>query len=413
MRRALKALISLYPKTWRNRYQNEFCALLDDVPPTWRTLFNVFGGALKMQMTAWSPWKIVAAFAVVGAIAAIAFSLAIPSEYVSRAIVKIGDAGRAQLVGNLVRMESRANLTRLINEEDLYKNERAHMPMEDVIEQMKKDIMVTPVKSRTGELGLIAISFASPDAARAQRITQRLTSQFLDVSAGTMLDPASLPIHPTSPKRLVIIAAGLVAGVLAGALFVFFNGLKVWKIAAGLGIAGGIAGAAVAFVLPERFASAAVIWYQAPDLAAAGDRISQMVTVVKSDASLREIVQRFNLYPNEPGRERRLMEHLHIEIVKNDPAVVIRFEDRDRYIAQKVVADVVGRLMEESLRSNIRTGSQVVFTLELLDPPTLPQNAYFPNRPMVAGTGFFLGLVGATLLGVWRHFKRSLAVVAA
>src|ERR1700722_18473973 len=80
MRRALKALISLYPKTWRNRYQNEFCALLDDVPPTWRTLFNVFGGALKMQMTAWSPWKIVAAFAVVGAIAAIAFSLAIPSE---------------------------------------------------------------------------------------------------------------------------------------------------------------------------------------------------------------------------------------------------------------------------------------------------------------------------------------------
>src|SRR5580704_2391809 len=108
MRRALKALISLYPKTWRNRYQNEFCALLDDVPPTWRTLFNVFGGALKMQMTAWSPWKIVAA------IAAIAFSLAIPSEYVSRAIVKIGDAGRAQLVGNLVRMESRANLTRLI-----------------------------------------------------------------------------------------------------------------------------------------------------------------------------------------------------------------------------------------------------------------------------------------------------------
>jgi uncharacterized protein involved in exopolysaccharide biosynthesis len=409
MRRALIVLISLYPKTWRNRYKNEFCALLDDVPPTWRTLFDVFGGALKMQMTAWSPWKIVAAFAVVGAIAAIAFSLAIPNEYVSTAIVKIGDAGEAQLVGTLVRVESRANLTRLINEEDIYKNERAHMPMQDVIEQMKKDIMVTPVKSMTGELGVIGISFASADAGRAQRITQRLTSQVLDVSAGTMLDPASLPVHPRSPKRPVIIVAGLVAGVLAGALFLLLNGLKVWKIAAGLGIAG----AAVAFVLPERFASEALIRYEGPDLAVTGDRVRQIVAIVNSDANLRAIVQRFNLYPNESGRERRLAEHLHIETGRNSPAIVIRFDDRDRFVAQKVVGDVVGRLMEESIQDRARSGVKVDFTLELLDPPTLPLNGYFPNRLMVAGTGFFVGLVGAIMLGVWRHFKRSLPVVAA
>jgi hypothetical protein len=220
-------------------------------------------------------------------------------------------------------------------------------------------------------------------------------------------------IHPTSPKRLVIIAAGLVAGVLAGALFVFFNGLKVWKIAAGLGIAGAIAGAAVAFVLPERFASVALIRYEAPDLAAAGDRVRQIVAAVSSDANIRAIVQRFNLYPNESGRERRLAEHLLIETGRNGPAIMIRFDDRNRYIAQKVVGDVVGRLMEESIDDRARSGVKVDFTLELLDPPTLPFNAYFPNRPMVAGTGFFVGLVGAIMLGVWRHFKRSLPVVAA
>ena len=366
-----------------------------------------------MQMKIWSPWKIVVAFAVAGVVLAIAFSLLIPNPYVSMAIVKIGDAGRGQLAGTLARVVSRANLTRLINEEDLYKNERAHMPIEDVIEQMKKDIMVTPVESMTGELGVIGISFASADAAGAQRITQRLTSQFLDVSAGTMLDPASLPIHPRRPKRPVIIAAGLVAGGLAGALFVFFNGLKVWKIAAGLGIAGAIAGAAVAFVLPERFISGAVITYPGPDLAAAGDHVRQIVATVNSDANLRAIVQRFNLYPNESGRERRLVEHLHIEIVRNGSAIVIRFDDRNRYVAQKVVADVVGRLLEESINDHVRSGSQVNFTLELLDPPTLPQNAYFPKRPMVVGTGLFVGLVGAIMLGVWRHFKKSLPVVAA
>ena len=65
MRQALKLLISLYPKAWRTRYENEFEALLEDVPPTWRTCFDVFAGAMKMQLKAWNSWKIVAAFAMV------------------------------------------------------------------------------------------------------------------------------------------------------------------------------------------------------------------------------------------------------------------------------------------------------------------------------------------------------------
>src|ERR1700721_3855787 len=97
-----------------------------------------------------------------------------------------------------------------------------------------------------------------------------MVSQFVDAKVGEFLDPASLPVHPQNPRRSRIVIMGLLAGVLAGVLFALFNGLKVWKIAAGLGIAGAIAGAAVAFVLPERFASEAVIWYQSPDPAAAG-----------------------------------------------------------------------------------------------------------------------------------------------
>src|SRR3984885_15981370 len=102
MKRALKRLIWLYPKTWRNRYKNEFCALLDDVPPTWRTLFDVFGGALKMQMKIWSPWRIVAAFAIVGVLGSAAFTLTIPARYVSTAVI---NGSEQELITSIQRVE--------------------------------------------------------------------------------------------------------------------------------------------------------------------------------------------------------------------------------------------------------------------------------------------------------------------
>src|SRR5580658_8631455 len=95
---ALQSLILLYPRAWRDRYESEFRALLDDVPVTWRTLFDVFGGALKMQMKIWSPWKIVAGFAIVGLIAAVGFALTIPDRFVSTAIIKAGQTDPEDVV---------------------------------------------------------------------------------------------------------------------------------------------------------------------------------------------------------------------------------------------------------------------------------------------------------------------------
>ncbi len=366
-----------------------------------------------MQMKIWSPWKIVAVFAVVGLLGASVFSLTVPDRYVSTAVIKIGDGQRRKMAATRQLVESRSFLTMLINEEDLYKGERARLPLEDVIEQMKSRDLAIRMLNAPGAQAFAAVSFTSTDARQAQRTAQRLASQFVDAKVGEFLDPASLPVHPQNPRRSRIVFMGLFAGLLAGVLFALFNGLHVWKIAAGLGIAGAITGAAVAFVLPEMFASAAVIRYEGPDLAAGADRVHQIVAAVTNDSNLRAIILRFNLYPNESGREQRLVEHLHIETGKNVPAIVIRFDDRNRYVAQKVVGDVVGRLMAESIEDRARSGVKVDFTLELLDPPTLPLFPIECVRPKVAGTGFFVGLVGAIMLGVWRHFKRSLPVVAA
>src|ERR1035437_3798593 len=248
MKRALNALISLYPKTWRNRYESEFKALLDDVSPTWGTLFNVLGGAMKMQLKSWSAWKTVAAFGLVGATGALAFTLTIPHRYVSTAVIKMGDIGDVQLNAEATKILGRAPLTRLIMEADLYSDLRGRMPLEDIVEQLKtQDIRIQPAGGKQ-----FAVSVVASDAGRAQRATQILAADFLDAKVGTLVDPASLPVTPNGPRLSRNVLMGLGAGVLLGSLYALFAGLKVWKLAAGLGIAGAIAGAAIGVLMPER-----------------------------------------------------------------------------------------------------------------------------------------------------------------
>jgi uncharacterized protein involved in exopolysaccharide biosynthesis len=229
---------------------------------------------------------------------------------------------------------------------------------------------------------------------------------FVDAKVGTVLDPANLPNHPVEPRRSRHMVMGLLIGIVAGSLFALFAGLKVWKLAGALGLAGAIAGAALAFALPPRFGSMAVLRYEAADEAAAKGRLGEMVAQITNDASLRVMVQQFNLYPGETGAAGRLREHLHIAAIGSAPAMVIRFEDKDPYTAQRVVSGVIGRLMEESIQSNVRAGVALDMTIELLDPPSLPLNPVFPNRAMVASSGLFLGLACAVVMKLSRGFSR-------
>jgi capsular polysaccharide biosynthesis protein len=381
----MKRLILLYPKAWRNRYEREFVALLEDVPTSWNTLFDVLGGALKMQMKIWSSWKIVAGFAIAGLLFALGSALMIPNRYVSMAIIKTGDVGPEDLINNIDRIESRGNLAKLINEEDLYQSERTREPIEDIIQRMKqKDIRVAHVQSRTGEAGVISISFASADAAQAQRTTRRLTSQFIEAKAGTLLDPANLPIHPVSPKRPMILVMGLLAGLGAGLLFVFFTGLKMWKLATLLGISGAILAGAASYLVPDRFSSNAELAYRSADQA----QVQQMIGAVTSSDNLHAMVQKFGLYPNASGADRRLSEHLHIQQIPNRRAILIQFDYPDQHVVQNVTQNAVAQFVK------------LDWNLEIVERPNFPQTPVFPNRSTAAASGLALGLAIATAVGI-------------
>jgi len=78
---------------------------------------------------------------------------------------------------------SRTVLTTIINSFGLYQRERSRMPIEDVIEQMKKNILIQPVASSTGSadhLPAFAISFSYENRLLAQRVVQDLGSRFID-----------------------------------------------------------------------------------------------------------------------------------------------------------------------------------------------------------------------------------------
>src|SRR5882724_10639903 len=126
-----------YPRAWRERYGEEFDALLEQVDAGWRHVADVLRGALTMQLrTGASYLKLAGALAVVGAFASLAASFAVPQSYVSSAVVRMSprqlDFLKQQILsrGSLSEMMQRPSL-------NLYRGERARTPMEDIIQQMR------------------------------------------------------------------------------------------------------------------------------------------------------------------------------------------------------------------------------------------------------------------------------------
>jgi hypothetical protein len=97
MRRWIGLAADLYPGNWRERYGEEFDALLDDLNPDWREFTDVLRGALRMQMTNASTYlKLAGGMAVAGAIVATAVSFSVPRIYESTAVMRMAEPQNPQ-----------------------------------------------------------------------------------------------------------------------------------------------------------------------------------------------------------------------------------------------------------------------------------------------------------------------------
>jgi LPS O-antigen subunit length determinant protein (WzzB/FepE family) len=399
----MRVALWLYPPSWRARYEREFAALLEESASGWRECWDVARGGMRMRMTAFV--GVTAALAILGAAGAAIWSLSVPDTYVSTAVFQAGNATVEDLQKLQTRILSRGSLAEVVGAEDVYPEERKINPLEDVIARMRnQDIRVYPVARPFQDPLQFAISFRYRDRAKAQAVVQRLGAKFAAAPARVeVLNPPSLPDRASNPNRLRITIFGALAG-FAVSLLLF--GVRRWPLVAASGVATAAAALALAFTIPDRWISTAVLSIE--------PATSDTLKAVLDDAVLQKIIEHpsLDLYAAErkklPMAEviRRMRERdLAVttpKFVNLGPSVVVRFEAEDRYKAQAVVRMLVTALLEA------QSGAPQV-TVRVLDPARLPEQPVSPNRLVILLFGLTLGIAGGAL---WTRKRRAGALAA-
>ena len=217
MKRILRFLARLYPSSWRRRYGAEFDALLEDATPSAGDAFDVFLGAVKMQMTKWAFGGFLLAGSVAGLLVAGAALMAIPAHYVSQAVVEVrpGDRSSLRVIDDLNQdIFSRESLAVLIEQHNLYPRDRARKSRDEVIDGMKSAMsahLTTGTTLGAEDALTLRIGFDYPDARVAQQVVSELTAAFIEGNLDSaerhdsrstfrVLDAPSLPSKPVSPS---------------------------------------------------------------------------------------------------------------------------------------------------------------------------------------------------------------------
>lgn len=404
-----------------------------------------------MHLTAGNSFlKFAAVLGAVGLVVGAAASLAGPKRYVSTGVVRVesepgADDRFPQVVTEVL---SRSSLAEIIQRPslDLYRQERAHAPMEDIVQQMRQDIRVAPRQD-----GTVEISFSYADGAKAEATVRALMNVVANTTERVYRHRASLwqrvwpndplpgsqrvllvsepqlPEQPIGSGRPELLALGGAAGLLAAWL--------IWRpkrnlALAGFALAGMVVAVAGAFAIGDRYTSTAVIRLTPLDAPARmipvlapkplNEQFRRIEEKILSDESLQGLIERRSLLLYQRERQRQPMpevaktmrQDLQIRPVGAN-AFSIRFTYSDRYKAQGVVRELITKIVEEfvteqralaqtrGVAAEWRAGSN----LEVLDPASLPETPVFPNRLAIGGLGLPVGL----LAGVWLQRRKQAA----
>ena len=320
MRRWIALAARLYPRSWRERYGDEFAALIEDAPADWRQLYNVTYGALAMQADS-ANLKILGVAALAGALVSAGISLRVPPRYFSSAVVRIAPevaAGqrvapevleraafdRADFLrGSALGMQailrgihSNAQLERYLS---VYEPPRAEV-WRSVAQTIRAGggIETWPVSEANGIT--LRVSVAHSDRSRAQAVLESLLALWARDNAmfektrhdnwamlrlamahdwhgdpGPEQDPitvrldrleaASLPSAFAERRRTLLVAAGTATGLLLGVLrLIFRRRLRFALSLAAYGLAGCVVAGGVSLLLSEHYTAYVTLRLTAP-----------------------------------------------------------------------------------------------------------------------------------------------------
>ena len=203
----------LYPLAWRERYGEEFAAMIEDLPEgraRWTTVGDVVRGALFMRVR-----RGVMGMALMGGLAGLAMaagvSLAMPDRYVTGALVRVErSVGDVALTAMVKRSLEPEKLEKLAAKYRLYGGEEAAI-------RIQQDVRVSYVKPRADGSRAIRIDFVHGVPEVARQVAGELTAALLQAETGlTLLDAPALPRTPVFPNRLNILIFGWAVGLVFG-----------------------------------------------------------------------------------------------------------------------------------------------------------------------------------------------------
>jgi capsular polysaccharide biosynthesis protein len=282
MRSTARFLIHLYPASWRERYGEEFQALLEDSAPSFSAVLDLMKGAMKMHLKVPSFPKLALLLSVAGMLAGWGISFLVTPSYISQATLLLAQqpgsapADHREAIGVMQQQVlSRTSLSAIITDGrlDLYRSERSREPLEDVIETMRnRDVQIT----LAGTGAAFTVSFTASDPVKAHDTVQTLITKFQEANIERqrvpvyvkhqrsydqidrmeariavlekrlgippsqpdtldelvpaadqlnldVLDPASLPGNPVRPNRYIFASFGFGAGFIVALIVAIFR----------------------------------------------------------------------------------------------------------------------------------------------------------------------------------------------
>jgi len=304
VRRWIALAAYLYPQAWRERYGEEFDALLEDAAADWRQLWNVTYGAFAMQLTHGITYlKVAGGLALAGGVLALAASYRVPPRYVSSAVVRIVPVindnrpiakqvlrrAAADGIGMLQGFAMAVITERAAAQVVKWKPGERNRTILDAAQDQQDDVRIRPVEL-AGEKGVaVRVSFADSDRGKAQAGLTELVKRAREVNevmnTGNaalwnylwhqpvpftekieVVDPASLPATPSGPRRSIFLAVGAAGGLLLGVLATLFRrhpgaGLQI----AACGLAGFAVAGGLSLLVAERYSATAEMRIAAPN----------------------------------------------------------------------------------------------------------------------------------------------------
>ena len=204
MKWLFRLAVRLYPSWWRRRYTREFEALLEDMTPGRRELFDIISGALTMQFRTFGTIPVVCTLA--GAIAGGVVALRTPEIFASSATIGL----KARDVTNkeaAVAQEMRVSLEKALGSSS----------------GTRAATSVTLFRDNSTQTTLLKLTYQDRDPAQARRVAEQLTAaiatQNSELAASVeVLSAPDLPGSPVRPDYPMTVASGGGAGLVASGL---------------------------------------------------------------------------------------------------------------------------------------------------------------------------------------------------